>query len=157
MKASFFEIDGIIAKDFLKKLYNDNFVPEDNFFNTDILDAATINPVVVDLIKEKHLNNEKIIIITNRDIKFDIVTNHWLSRNFKFSIETHFRPIYIDKNDFPLFKTGMVSLLIDMYKFDEIEIYMHDVKEISLVFEQLRNINKKIFLTHDNNITLIEE
>lgn len=157
MRASFFEIDGIIAKDFLKKLYDDNIVPEDNCFNTDILYTASVNSFIADLIKDKHLNNEKIIIITNRDIKFDIVTNHWLSKNFGFSIETHFRPIYISKNDFPLFKTGMVSLLIDLYKLDEIEIYMHDVNEISLVFDQLKDINKKIFLTHENSITLIEE
>lgn len=158
MKAAFFEIDGIIAKDLLENsienMYNnvcDGINPE-----IEMLDKMPINKYIAEVIKNKHNEGVKIIIVSNRDIKFDIVTNHWLSRNFNFNIETHFKPIFITESDFPLFKTGMVSLLIDIYKLDSVEIYLNDIREISLINSQLSLINKKIYLADNSGITLID-
>jgi hypothetical protein len=158
MRASIFEIDGVIANGFFRDYFKEKIGSDNIYFNTDVLYNIPINLNISKIIKDKFKNEDcKIIIITDRDIKFDIVTNHWLSKYFPFSIETHFRPCDISKEEFPLFRTGMISSLIDIYKLKEIEIYIGDVRELALVNKQIRNISKKIYLTNNDSITLLEE
>lgn len=136
-KCVLFDIDGILANDSAKTTFAALTGSNEEYYTPDVLDKLPANKHMVELITKRHTDGWRVIIVTNRSRKLDVITKLWLSRYFDFDPEVIFRPDVVEVKDFFVFKIGMIIGLSNMHKFQEMEIYTDDIVFSDMVMTQL--------------------
>lgn len=154
-KAAIFDIDGIISDDSIRKAMEIVTGNDQEYFNPNILDHIPYNQFIVDLIKKKKSDGYRIIIITKRDKKLDIVTHFWLSRVFDFCYKILFKPDDFNSYSFNLYYIGILQSLIDIYDLDELEVYLKTHNPVLKDYIKSVLINSVFYIVKGNELELI--